>query len=195
MFLLLPPALLVLLLLSPTLLPGPSLPIAPTPLHLVPPPIRPPHPPSHAVFHPHALPPLHLLLDHLGLASLPDSVRPTYEQHNAHVLSSLSHCVSLDRDTCTHGQTDVLLVGAHDFAGSVFGGWNGGEAVWAGSVVRSAEALGYTVVYSTQLEETMKQYSLLGDYVKGQSTRARGVREAREVPSKLNTTELTPSSF
>lgn len=62
----------------------------------------------------------------------------------------------------------MLLVGTADFAGSVFGGWNGGEAVWAGSVVRSAQALGYTVVYSTQLEETMKQYELLGDYVKGE---------------------------
>lgn len=62
----------------------------------------------------------------------------------------------------------MVLLGAMDFEGAEFGGWNGGEAVWAASVTRSAKALGYSVLFSTSLEETRKQYEVLGDYVKGE---------------------------
>jgi hypothetical protein len=189
--LLLPPAVL-LLVLSPLLLSSPPHTTTPIPLHLVPPPERPPHPPSHDFFHPHALPPLHILLDYLSLASLPDEPQPTYQQHNARAISALSHCVSSDRETCKIGQTDVLLVGTPDFAGSVYGGWTGGEAVWAGSVVRSAQALGYTVVFSTQLEETMEQYNVLGEYVKGEGFLQAETRAGSDA-SQAQHVELTHS--
>ncbi|KAL7417314.1 hypothetical protein BDY24DRAFT_377459 [Mrakia frigida] len=165
LFLLLPPSFLLLLFGSGSLL-LPSHPILPTPLHLIPPPSS-PQSPSHPAHHPHALPPLPRILDHLNLSSSNSNSNSTSPQsHNLATLTSLSQCVSSNREFCKQGQTNVILLSALDFEGAEFGGWTGGEAVWAASVLRSAKALGYSVLFTMGLRETRRFYEVLGEFVK-----------------------------
>lgn len=74
----------------------------------------------------------------------------------------------------------MILLSALDFEGAEFGGWTGGEAVWAASVLRSAKALGYSVLFTMGLRETRRFYEVLGEFVKGELEREQG-RESQRV--------------
>ncbi|CDZ96563.1 hypothetical protein [Phaffia rhodozyma] len=92
------------------------------------------------------------------------SIGSTPEEHNRNAIIRLHEC--LEKGTCKEKQSSIVLVGSMEFIGSAFLSWMGGEAIWASSIIRALDHLGYTFLFSRRLDQTAIQYRVLGDYVK-----------------------------
>ncbi|EJT99467.1 hypothetical protein DACRYDRAFT_81852 [Dacryopinax primogenitus] len=102
---------------------------------------------------------------YLGLLfpeATPEDAKNT-DDSNARVLQSLLSCLATA--TCTENQTKIVLLADSHFALSVRGSVSG-EDIWAASVLGALKHLGYSSLYSDNLQSASFYYRMFPDLVK-----------------------------
>lgn len=69
-------------------------------------------------------------------------------------------------ENCGRNQEKVLIGAAYWWEESVVGGWRGGEGVWSYSMYRSLKNMGYTVLMTHTLDETLRMYRQMPDLIR-----------------------------
>ncbi|KAJ7185559.1 hypothetical protein C8R46DRAFT_882085 [Mycena filopes] len=140
---------------------------APAPLEPQPPspPILPPPPPPPPLVVEPILPPD--TQSHYELIA--PTVYPTDRAHlqwateSQRAAAALFRCDA--RGECAQNQTRVVLISSHDYVIPMQGGSVGGEAIWAMSTYRALQELGYTVLFSIDIEGARRLYSVFDTHV------------------------------
>ncbi|KAJ7639365.1 hypothetical protein FB45DRAFT_740721 [Roridomyces roridus] len=72
----------------------------------------------------------------------------------------------LARDQCGQNQTKVVIVTSSDLIAPMEGGREGQDAVWSLSTRQALDNMGYTVLYSPNMERNIQLYHIFHDLVK-----------------------------
>ncbi|KAJ7291569.1 hypothetical protein C8J57DRAFT_218447 [Mycena rebaudengoi] len=81
---------------------------------------------------------------------------------NERTIKALFSCI--EELNCGPNQQHVVILGASPFRG-VLGSENGGEAIWANSTILALKNLGYSYLYSLNMERTMQLYYMFRELV------------------------------
>ncbi|KAJ6575597.1 hypothetical protein DFH09DRAFT_981160 [Mycena vulgaris] len=79
----------------------------------------------------------------------------SWTTENQKTVQAIFSC--LDTSSCGQNQTKVVLLASFHFRGALEG-WDGGEDVWARSTIMALKSMGYSFLYSWNLERTIQLY-------------------------------------
>ncbi|CAK5275238.1 unnamed protein product [Mycena citricolor] len=77
---------------------------------------------------------------------------------NQNTTANLFQCIALD--DCAQNQTKVVIIESHHFRMYLERGWSGGEGIWAASMIRAFENMGYSIMYSHGGPSTIQLYQI-----------------------------------
>ncbi|KAJ7153966.1 hypothetical protein C8R43DRAFT_1186860 [Mycena crocata] len=83
-------------------------------------------------------------------------------EENRKTMEVLFYC--MESSSCGQNQTKIVILGSFHFRGA-FEGWDGGEDIWARSTVIALRSLGYSFLYSWNLERTVHIYKTFPNLV------------------------------
>ncbi|KAL7413572.1 hypothetical protein BDY24DRAFT_388955 [Mrakia frigida] len=112
-----------------------------------------------------ALPPLQALLQQTRLPKEFNWAEKA-QDHNDQQMTRLWWCTQKG-ERCTDGRKEemVVILAAEEYRIG-WSGWTGGETIWAMSVFRTMDSLGYTTIVSANLNQTIAYHHLFAPWVK-----------------------------